>query len=238
MASGDAHYWPRADEHVAIVGRNGTGKSQLGFYLLAMRDHSKRQTIVLDYKREKLFNDDLKNVRFIGLRDKLPREPGLYVAKAQYEVDDDDVENLLWNILHAGNRGVFVDEGYMLPRNGQSKAYMGILTQGRSKRISAYTLSQRPVKVHSFAFSEASHVAVFDLNRQRDRQTIEENTEDNFTEWLPSEFASTGKLPRFHSRWFAVKNQDQKRFIVAPVPPAEEIAAAIDKQLKPVRTWF
>ncbi len=234
MAS-DEFYWPKSDEHVAVVGRNGTGKSQLGFFLLALRDLKKRAVVVLDYKREQLFRS-LKNARYIGLGDRLPKEPGLYVAHAQYKSDDDAVENLLWRILDREKMGVFVDEGYMLPNNGQSTAYMGILTQGRSKRIPAITLSQRPVRVHSFAFSEASHIAVFDLNRKRDWQTIAENTEDDFTDWLPEEFA--GGLPPYHARWFTVKNQSQKRFILRPVPPADEIAASIDAQLVPVRRWF
>lgn len=232
---GDEFYWPKPDEHVAIVGRNGTGKSQLGFFLLALRNHAKRISIVIDYKREQLFRS-LKNARYLDLGAALPKEPGFYIARAQYKTDDDRVEDLLWRILDRENMGVFVDEGYMLPHNGQSPAYMGILTQGRSKRIPAITLSQRPVKVHSFAFSEASHIAVFDVNRKRDWQTIEENTEDNFSDWLPPEFGDT--LPPYHARWFTVKNQSQKRFILRPVPPAEEIAASLDAQLKPVRRWF
>lgn len=231
----DEFYWPKSDEHVAVVGRNGTGKSQLGFFLLALRDHAKRTTIVLDYKREQLFRS-LRNARYLNLGDPLPKEPGLYIARAQYQTDDDAVENMLWRILDREKMGVFVDEGYMLPHKGQSPAYMGILTQGRSKRIPAITLSQRPVRVHSFAFSEASHIAVFDLNRKRDWQTIEENTEDDFVDWLPDEFSDG--LPPYHARWFTVKNQKSKRFILRPVPPAEEIAASIDAQLKPVRRWF
>lgn len=232
----DEFYWPESDEHVAVVGRNGTGKSQLGFFITDLRHHLKSTTIILDYKREKLFKM-LKNARYIFPRDKLPKEPGVYIAQARFKTDDDEVEDMLTRILDRERINIVVDEGYMLPNNGQSPAYMGILTQGRSKRIPAITLSQRPVKVHSFAFSEASHIAVFDLNRKRDRQTIEENTEDDFVDWLPDEFAETG-LPRFHSRWFTVKNQTRKTFIVRPVPPAEEIAASLDAKLKPVRTWF
>ncbi len=231
----DEFYWPKSDEHVAVVGRNGTGKSQLGFFLLALRNLKQRATVVLDYKREQLFRS-LKNARYLDLNAALPKEPGLYIARAGYKTDDDAVENLLWRILDREKIGVFVDEGYMLPHNGQSPAYMGILTQGRSKRIPAITLSQRPVKVHSFAFSEASHIAVFDLNKKRDWQTIEENTEDDFVDWLPEEFSDG--LPQFHARWFTVKNHKVKKFILRPVPPAEEIAASIDAQLTPVRRWF
>lgn len=221
-------YWPRSDEHVAVVGRNGTGKSQLGFFLLALRDHKKRITIALDYKREELFRL-LKNARIMAPHEKLPKEPGLYVVRALPELDDDAVDNLLWKILDRERMGVFADEGYMLPNDGKSRPFKAILTQGRAKRIPVITLSQRPVGVTPFAFTEASHVVGFHLNDREDRKVIERRAGSDFFEGIEN-------LPPFHSKWYSVKRN--KSHIIAPVPPAEEIAAAIDKQLVPVRRWF
>lgn len=224
----DEFYWPRPDEHVAVVGRNGTGKSQLGFFLLALRDHRKRITIALDYKREELFRK-LKNVRYLNPNAVLPKEPGLYAVQAIPEVDDDAVDNLLWKILDREKIGVFADEGYMLPNDGKSRPFKAILTQGRAKRIPVITLSQRPVGVTPFAFTEASHVVGFHLNDREDRKVIERRAGSDF-------FDGIEKLPEFHSKWYSVKRN--KSFVIAPVPPAEEIAASIDAQLVPVRRWF
>lgn len=229
------HYWPRSDEHVAVVGRNGTGKSQLGFFLLSLRDHSKRISFVIDYKREQLFTM-LRNARYVNLTDALPKEPGLYIARALPEIDDDAMENLLWRILDKERIGLFADEGYMLPNDGKSRAFKGILTQGRAKRIPVITLSQRPVNVSRFAFSEASHIVALDLNDEDDQKTVGRYTARDFLKWFPPEFAGLKKLPDYHARWYGVKKDT--RHVIAPVPPAEEIAASIDAQLKPVRRWF
>lgn len=221
-------YWPRDDEHVAVVGRNGTGKSQLGFFLLALRDHKKRITIALDYKREELFRK-LKNVRDLAPTAALPKEPGLYVVRAIPEIDDENVDNLLWRILDRERMGLFADEGYMLPNDGKSRPFKAILTQGRSKRIPVITLSQRPVGVTPFAFTEAAHLIGFHLNDKDDRKVIERRAGADF-------FSGIENLPAFHSKWYSVKKN--RSFVIAPVPPADEIAASIDAQLVPVRRWF
>ncbi len=224
----DDFYWPRPDEHVAVVGRNGTGKSQLGFFLLALRDHKKRITYALDYKREELFRR-IKHARYVQPKEPLAKEPGLYVVQAIPEMDDEAVDGLLWRILDREKMGLFADEGYMLPNDGKSRPFKAILTQGRAKRIPVITLSQRPVGVTPFAFSEASHVVGFHLNDREDRKVIERRAGSDF-------FDGIENLPEFNSKWYSVKKN--RSFIIRPVPPADEIAASIDAQLVPVRRWF
>ena len=232
--NGAAFRLPNGDEHHAIVGRNGTGKSQFGACCLSKRDLRNSINVVMDYKREILFNS-IPRIREIGFNE-IPDKNGLYIIHGVPERDDDDMENWLWKVLDRENVGLFVDEGYMLPYDAKSRAFKGILTQGRSKRIPVITLSQRPVEISRFVFSEASHVSLFDLNDERDEKTVKAFTPKGFVDWVPEEFSSAGKLPKYFSRWYNIK--DDSKFIVQPAPEADEIISAIDAQLEPKRRWL
>lgn len=223
---------PRADEHAAIMGRNGTGKSQFGAWLLSKRDLKNNVNVVIDYKGEELFNS-LERTREIGL-DELPSHPGLYIIHADPE-DDDDMRDWLRRVRKRGNMGLLVDEGYMIP--GEKKGpFQAILTQGRSLRIPVITLSQRPVEINRFVFSEAGHVVVFDLNDERDQDTVKMFTPKGFIDWLPDEFSQEERLPNYHAKWYNIK--DNSRFVLRPCPSAEEIISAIDGQLQPKHNWL
>jgi len=203
----------------------------LGAFLLALQDLTNKTWLVIDYKGEEIFAA-LERARKIGFSD-VPDEPGLYILPSRPDLED-QTENWLWRVWSHENVGLFVDEGYMLP-NIQKGAFQGILTQGRSKRIPVITLTQRPVRVSPFAFSEASHVAVFDLNAKADRKTIEDRTGEGFMSWRPAEYPDE-KLPRFHSRWYSVKSDS--KYVIKPVPEANEIVKRIDAKLRPKRTWL
>jgi DNA helicase HerA-like ATPase len=231
MAEPEPFHLPAEDEHIAVVGRNGSGKTMLGAFLLAMQDLSNKTWLVLDYKGEEIFAA-LENARAIGFRD-VPDEPGVFILSSRPDLED-HTENWLWRIWEHSHVGLLVDESYMLP-NYVKGAFQAILTQGRSRRIPVIALTQRPVRVSPFAFSEASHVAVFDLNAKADRKTVEDRTGEGFMSWRPPEFPDE-RLPRFHSRWYSVKTDS--RYIVRPVPEAAKIIQKIDSQLKPRRTWI
>jgi DNA helicase HerA-like ATPase len=222
---------PARDEHTTVVGRNGSGKTMLGAFLLSMQNLKDETWLVLDYKGEEIFQS-LANARHIGFSD-VPDEPGLYILSSRPDLEE-RTENWMWRVWEHERVGLFVDEAYMLPQF-QKGAFQAILTQGRSKRIPTLTLTQRPVRVTPFAFSEASHVAVFDLNAKADRKTVEDRTGEGFMTWRPPEFPDV-RLPRFHSRWYAVKSDS--RYVVRPVPEAGKIIAAIDGQLTPKRRWL
>lgn len=217
---------PAGEEQTYIVGRNGTGKSQLGAFLIAKRDLKSRPWYVVDYKREKLYNG-LENARFIE-NNEYPKQPGLYILHGfPDDESQEQMENWLWGAWEREHFGLVVDEGYMLPsrRNG---AFQALLTQGRAKDIPIITLSQRPVEISRFVPSEASHIVAFDLNHRKDRATL--------GEYLPDKFFETGPLPPFHSRWYRVKKNTGH--VVKPVPDAETIMDMIDSQLTTKRRWF
>lgn len=223
--------FPAIDEHTTIVGRNGCGKTQLGCFLLGKRDLRRERWIALDFKGDDLINS-LENARDIDDA-RIPKKPGLYVKRFR-RASEDEINTFLWNVWEKEDTGVYIDEGYFVPQ-GEDGAYKGLLTTGRSKHTPVITLSQRPVRVSRFAFSEASHVAVFDLNDRRDWRTLDEVLPQGFTDWLPDGFEGP-KLPKYHARWYSVKTDG--RYVITPVPDADDVRELIDHQLEPQRRWF
>lgn len=219
---------PREDEHMLIVGRNGTGKTQAGLHWLSKRSLSVKPWFVLDYKREETLAD-IPRARYVDFNE-TPSQPGLYILQSGPDPDLQDATEAwlrrIWQKMIDGDpSGVFIDEGYMLPP--RSAAFSALLTQGRSKRNPVMMLSQRPVRVDRTAISEASHVIAFDLNDKRDHKSLEET--------VPNGLMSID-VPPWHSRWYSVKKN--KVWIVKPVPEAGEIIDEINSQLPPLKRWL
>ena len=222
---------PEVDEQAAIIGRNGTGKTQLGNWLLSKQDLRAKPWIILNYKGDALINS-ISRARIIKHMD-MPDAPGVYILNSNPGLKIQD-ESFLWRLWEEENTGLFIDEGYMVPKK-DGGAFEALLTQGRSKHIPIITLSQRPVELCRFVFSEASHVALFHLNDERDVKTVTNFVPRDFPNWVPSEFAKQGRLPPYHARWYDQKGNDGQgaRFILKPVPSADQIRKDIDAQLEP-----
>lgn len=232
MAKSPSFSLPTNTEHVAVIGRNGTGKSQAGAWVLSQRDLANSRNVVIDYKGEELFSE-LRNITEIGSNE-LPKQNGLYIIRADPE-DDDEMRDWMRRLRREGNCGLFVDEGYMIP--GEKRGpFQALLTQGRSLRIPIITLTQRPVEINRFVFSEAAHIQLFDLNDERDWDTVKMFTPKGFSEFIPPQFGNVKRLPDFHSRWYNKKANQV--FVLRPVPSAEEIIDRIDGQLKPKQRWL
>lgn len=230
---------PRDDEHTTIVGRNGSGKTQQGVWLLSTQNLRAKPWVALDYKGDELINS-LEFTNEIDFGD-VPDKAGLHILRSRPDLEK-ETDDFLWSIWDVGNIGVYIDEGYMVPGH-RGSAYEALLTQGRALKIPVITLSQRPVKINRFAFSEASHISVFHLNDKRDQQTVAELVPPDFLTWLPPDFAPSldadndwtpnteGRLPPFHSRWYALKKDE--RYLLRPVPDADKIRSDIAAQLRP-----
>lgn len=222
MSHENGFRFPKRSEQVTIVGRNGSGKTQFATWLLSHTDFDSYPYVIVDYKGDELIND-IENIRELGIKEKMPKHPGLYIVHPQTE-DDDGITNFLWRLWARENIGLYVDEGYMIKRN--NPALNAILTQGRSKNIQRIMLSQRPSQVTRFFISEANHYAVFHLNDDRDNKIIES--------FLPGTLDE--RIPEYHCRYYDI-NAD-KLFLMQPVPERDSILQRFNDKLKPKRRFF
>lgn len=206
---------PNDTQRCTIIGKTGSGKTQAGIWQLSERSYTSMPWVILDFKRDVLISQiPFTTPIALGF---VPREPGLYIAHPN-PGDEEKLEAYIWDIWAAENIGLFVDEGYML---GHSRALQAVLTQGRSKRIPAILLTQRPSWITRFAFSEADYIQVFRLTDERDRKTVRS--------FVP--YDSDKPLPEYYSIWYDVARD--KIDLLRPVPREGRILDTFRARLGP-----
>lgn len=219
---------PRDDERVTIVGRTGSGKTQLATWLLSVSNFLEKPWIIVDYKYDGLLNA-VDRIKEIGLHEAIPRDPGLYIVHPDPE-EKDGIEHFLRNIWRAENTGIYFDEMYMIPDTG---AFRALITQGRSKKIPVISLAQRPAWISKFCFTECEHISIFHLQHKDDQKRV--------SEFVPSDqnLDLQNRLPPYHSRWYSLRADHI--FHLAPVPDAQTIVETIDGRLKTlnprIKSW-
>lgn len=213
---------PRVDERVLILGSTGSGKTTMGAWLLSQAPFNKIPYVIIDYKRDALLAG-IDRSEEIGFNE-IPKQPGVYHIKPNPVVDDDAIEDWLLKVWGRRNIGLYIDEALRIPTSRKG-AFEAILTQGRSLHIPVISLSQRPVDLTRYAFSEANHVAAFRLTDIRDRKSVSEYVP------IPKEYGDS--LPEFHSIWYNVGQN--RKYTIKPVPEGEEILDTFWERLKPKR---
>lgn len=211
---------PRNDQRVSIIGKTGSGKTVAALWLFSMASWDSQPWVIYDYKRddgiaeiEALQSEYPDLVRTIEL-DEVPRLPGIYIVHP-FPDQQEAVEAQLWGIWEQGYTGIYVDEGLMV----NNPAFRAALTQGRSKRIPMIVLSQRPVWLDRFVFSESDFYLVFYLNHVGDRRKV--------MEYIPAKI--TNQLPPYHSFYYDVGANEL--VVLKPVPAGEAILAKIRSRL-------
>lgn len=207
---------PAYDKRTAVIGSTGSGKTQFAVWLLSTRDFDVRPWIIFDYKGDELIEEI--NPIEIPVTSQVPKKPGIYVVRPIPELHDREVQDLLWRIWAREEVGIYIDEGYML--GARNPALNACLTQGRSKRIEMIVLSQRPMWLSRFVFSEANFYAIFNLTDADDRKTVGRFTNGR----------KLSLLPKFNSLWHDVDNQETSQF--GPVPDRQAIINTIQNRLK------
>lgn len=221
-------YLPNDSERVVILGQTGTGKSVAGAWHLSRRSFDKKPWIVLNPKRDALL--DSIGAEELALTDKPPIHPGIYqyVPVPNDKGDDELVNRMLSRVIANGmnnkSTGLYFDEGYSIPE--RSRPFRQILTQGRSLKIPAITLSQRPVWMDKFVWSETNFIQYFFLLSESDQKIAHE--------WLPRTIDVAKRLPRRHSHYYDVARD--KADIFSPVPPPDTLRQLFRDRLKKGRT--
>lgn len=212
---------PNDTQRLTVYGQTGSGKTVAGSWHLSLRSYHRRPWLIFDFKGDDII-EQIPHLEEIAPGATIPKHPGVYVTRPVPEQDDENVESMMWNIWKRENTGVFIDEGYMVGR--RNKAFLALLTQGRSKHIPMITLSQRPVWMSRFAISEANFHQVFFLADESDRDVVQR--------FIPHEL-SEKPLPRFHSYYYDVGNDTLTG--LKPVPSPAEIFETFEEKLK--RSW-
>jgi len=207
---------PRYDKRTAVIGSTGSGKTQFAVWLLSTRDFDARPWIIFDYKGDELI-DEIGGT-LITVHSPIPTKPGIYIVRPIPEHDDKAVIDFLWKIWARGDIGVYVDEGYMIGQ--RNPALNACLTQGRSKRIEMIILSQRPLWLSRFVFSEANYFAIFNLTDEDDRKTVGRFVGGK----------GTKPLPAYNCLWYDVDKQQSCQF--APVPDRQFLIETFQNRLR------
>lgn len=216
---------PGVSDRTVIVGQTGSGKTWFGVWLLSRMPIERMPWVVIDYKRETLFRE-LGPQAFrsrLTVDSAAPKKPGLHLLQP-FESDDDAMDSFLWRVWKRGGIGLYIDEAMMMPA-GRGSAMRAILTQGRSLRIPVIALSQRPVEIDRYFFSEARCFAEFYLLDRDDRVTLK-----RYTPFHPDDIPE-----RHHCYWYDGKTRQVS--YLAPVPDREAFLGRL-RSRAPRRFWL
>jgi hypothetical protein len=209
--------FPGGDARTTVIGATGTGKTTCGVWLLSSQRFDKRSWIIVDFKRETIFDAvGFPPIVSLPLTARAPKKPGgLYLVSPRPD-QDEALEAFLWRVWERENIGLFIDEASLMP---DRDAFRAILQQGRSKRIPVIACTQRPVDVKRALFSEASYFCVYRMQDARDYKIIA-----GFTP------AGAGpSLPQHYWRWYDVARDDM--LTMAPVPKPALVADLLRARL-------
>lgn len=215
---------PKKRDRLVNVGRTGTGKTVAGLWHLSNYPLDD-PWVLFNFKDDEHIESIDKAVPIDY--DFIPRQKdeGLYVinvmpadTKGSFR-EPSILEKYFEKLWQRQNIGIFIDEAFMV---GQNDAFEMCLTQGRSRRLPMIINTQRPCWISRFCFSEASYIQVFDLNDDRDIQTIES--------FVPVDWDTEKPLAKHHSYYYDIAEDSLVRF--APVPDMDAIRKVFDAKLK------
>ena len=212
---------PDDTQRLSIIGATGSGKTQAGLWHLSERNFNIKPWVVYDFKHESLIAEIEEMAFTSSLESPPPDRPGIYVVHALPD-EEDAISEHMRRIWEHTDIGVYVDEGYMVGNN--NKGFRLLLTQGRSLHIPIIVLSQRPVWMDRFVFTESEFIQVFRLNSIQDVKKV--------GEYVPGYEAALAKHPlkKYHSYYY---NGPENRLMrLGPVPDREAILDKFHSKLR------
>lgn len=221
--------FPGDTDRLAILGRTGSGKTQAAVFHLSRAGFDYMPWVVIDYKNDALINriDRAEVIDF----DTVPDQPGIYILKVR-PGQEELVSDWFRRAWEMEDIGIYVDEGYLI--DSRDMWFNACLTQGRSKHIPMIVLSQRPVWLSRYVFSEASYFQVFDLSHTKDMDKVREYVRDD-------EGQLDQPLVDYHSYYYDVVRR--RLDTLGPAPNENDILRAINAKLvslqaQPMRATF
>lgn len=219
---------PGPQDRVTIVGMTGSGKSTFAMWLFSeYADFQRKPWIFIDYKGEPLIAQARaeKMVKPLNINSQLPDVPGIWVVRAEANHGPDPMNAFLMNVYNHGNIGIIIDETTMLPNTrgdgNTGGPYQTLLSQGRSKTIPVWSLSQRPAFINRMAFTENNYFCAFRLKSEDDNdkvmREIPKRSENYDYVWDEDIWYPKGH----YSRWYDANRDINYR--LRPCPPPEEI---------------
>lgn len=213
---------PGDTDRTSIVGKTGSGKTTAGLFILSeMNLFEKMPWVILDYKGD----DIIEKIPARPLHEgaSAPDEPGLYkLMCSPFHASPDPVDEFLRSVWRNGHTGLFFDEAYMLPdRFGRTNSgtLRALFTTGRSRHIPIISLTQRPMDVTKYNFSEASHHVIFRLPDKGDRDVVRGRVPNEEFDRI---FGRAGTLlPEYQSMWYDVSRDNT--FTMLPFPHPKEV---------------
>mgnify|MGYP001626164303 CR=1 FL=1 len=167
--------YPKIDigERMAIAGRTGSGKTTLASWMVR---RSAGFWIVLNQKGDASLSRLGPNLTMDTWEDALDRGAKFAVIQPEPERTIEEIDDWIYALSEEWeNIGLFVDELYYLTSNSRAgPGLTGWLTRGRSRRQSFIGLTQRPVWVSKFIFSESDYLVEMSLALKDDRKRMYE----------------------------------------------------------------
>ncbi len=155
-------------ERVFIVGASGSGKTELGKFLL----NKLNRVVIIDPKHTfKL--DGFKNVwRMMGFTDLMKKQFRL-IARPKIN-DDEKLSDLIRKLYKLKNVTIYIDE--LATLNDSFPSSMALLANvvrtGREKNVSVWSGTQRPRHVPLIFLTESESMFVFNLRSEADREHV------------------------------------------------------------------
>lgn len=219
-------------ERGIIIGQTGSGKTVGG--IVHLQNTNLYPVLILDTKGEPAFDtiaqDDEETVIYDDAESFIKQwhrrhQPEYSVIRPSVAemTDPLELDSVLQQIYNAGKKClIYIDEAYQWHVQGRAGAgLIGLLTRGRSKKMSVLMSTQRPAWLSRFCFTESQKFYIYRLTDKRDHKIL--------SEYIPG-FLTTSVAKKHHFLYYDNSKDEEGIKYYKPVPFSQPARAQqIDK---------